>query len=268
MPSKAQLINRFRAEDGFTLPEMLVAMASATIIMIAMIGLLIFTTTQAARINERVEADQLGRTAMSRITDELHSSCTGFGTHAIQGPSSGSLTAPLETTGPLSLWFISSYGSSSASSKAAVVTTVFEHDIKWEESKTGNKLGTLTDYRFESKSGTGPSKVGGKYEFPTLTPSNAKAFVLAKNVIPLTISGTPTIFQYYTLSAETGAFSQITEKIPAEAAANTVAKVTIGFTQAPESGQTKLGRTVPFDQAVVLRLNPTETGESIDEPCS
>lgn len=259
---KAQIISRLRADDGFTLMEMIVAMASATIVMIAMVGLLIFTTSQASRINERVETSRVGRTAMSRITDELHSSCTGFGTHAIQGPSSTPVS-PLESSGPLSLWFVSAYGSSS--SKEPVVETVYLHDIAWKE--TSKKLGTLTDYRFESKSGSGPVKAGGKYEFPTLEKTNAKAVLLAKDVIPQTISGTPTIFQYYKLS-ESGAFSQISEKISTEAAANAVAKVSISFTQAPESGETKLARTVPFNDAVVLRLNPTETGESSNEPCS
>jgi type II secretory pathway pseudopilin PulG len=263
---KAHLTDRLRTDDGFTLIEMLVAMSSATVIMIAMVAMLIFTTNQASRITERVQADQIGRTAMTRITDDLHSSCTGFGTDAIQGPTAA-VTSPLESTGPLSLWFISAYGSSS--SGEAIVKPVYLHNIKWEESKTGKKLGTLTDYRFESKSGSGPTATGGKYEFLALKESNAKKILLAKNVIPQTISGTPTIFQYYKLSGKTGAFSQITEQIPAEATANAVAKVSIGFTQAPESGETKLGRTVPFDDAVVLRLNPTETGEHVTpEPCS
>jgi Tfp pilus assembly protein PilW len=262
-------IPQLRDENGFTLIEMLVAMLSATIIMIAMIGLLVFTTNQASRISERVQADRIGRTAMTRITDELHSSCTGFGTDAIQGPSS-TPTAPLEATGALNLWFISAYGS--PSSKEAVQTTVYEHDIRWESTGTssgGEKLGTLWDDRFESKSGTGPGTSAGKWEFPALEKTKAKATILAKNVIPMSVSGTSTIFQYYTLSSETGAYKLLTEKISAEATANTITKVTISFKQAPEGGETKLGRTVPFNDAVVLRLNPTETGTNAkDEPCS
>ena len=55
----------------------------------------------------------------------------------------------------------------------------------------------------------------------------------------------------------------------AEAAASKVAKVAISFTQAPEGGETKLGRAVAFNNAVVLRLNPTETGAGAkDETCT
>ena len=66
------LLSTLRSEQGTSLMEMLVAMLSATIIMIAMIGFLIFTTTQTSRVSERVETDRLGRMAMARITDELH----------------------------------------------------------------------------------------------------------------------------------------------------------------------------------------------------
>jgi Tfp pilus assembly protein PilV len=257
------------AESGFTLVEMLVAMLSATIIMIAMVALLIFTTSQASRISERVQATRIGHVSMTRIIDELHSSCTGFGTNAVQGPSPES---PLESTDPTNLWFISAYGSST--SKEAVQKTVYEHDINWTATKkngSGEQLGTLTDYSFESKSGTGPGTTSGKWEFPTLKTTNAKKTILATNVIPLTISGTHTLFQYYKLSGETGKFTEITEKIPTEAAANAVAKVSISFVQAPEgsAGESKLARAAPFSDSVVLRLNPTETGEGIkDEPCS
>jgi type II secretory pathway pseudopilin PulG len=264
-----KLTPRLRDERGFTLIELLVAMLSTTVIMIAMIGLLVFTTNQASRITERVQADRIGRLAMTRITDELHSSCTGFNTDAIQGPSS-TVTSPLEPTGALNLWFISAYGS--PTSEKAVESTVYEHDIRWESKGTnssGEKLGNLWDYRFESKSGSGPSSASGKWEFPELKEASAKPILLAKNVTPMSVSGTSTIFQYYTLSHETGAYKLLTENISTAATANTIAKVTISFKQAPEGGETKLGRAVPFNDAVVLRLNPTETGTATkDEPCS
>jgi hypothetical protein len=262
---RRHLMSLFRAERGATLLELLVAMASATIIMIAMVALLQFTSTQASRITERVQSDRLGRNAMTRIVDELHSGCIGFGTQAVQGPSSTPV-APLESTGPVNLWFITSYGSASGS--LAVEKTVYEHDVRWaEEGKTGQ--GTLTDYWFESAAGSGPGTTSGKWEFPVLEVGKAKRRVLATKVIPLTVSGTKTIFQYFTLSSTTGAFTQLTEKYSTEATADKIARVVISFTQAPEGGSTKLGRAVSFNDAVVLRLNPTETGEGVkDEPCT
>lgn len=259
------LLSTLRSEQGAMLLELLVSMIIATVIMIAMVGLLIFTTTQSSRVSERVETDRLGRMAMARITDELHSACTGFGTNALQGPST-TPASPLESTGPLNLWFISAYGSST--SREAVEKTVYEHDIHWTPNKTGATIGTLTDYSFESTAGTGPGTTAGQWTFPTLNETNAKKRVLAKNVIPLSVSGVNTIFQYYEIT-ESSTFAQLTSNLPAEAKANNIVKVAINFTQAPESGKTTLARDASFSDAVVLRLNPTETGEAVqNEPCS
>lgn len=261
-----RLTSTLRAEHGTSLLELLVAMASATIIMIAMVGLLQFTTTQASRISERVQSDRIGRLAMTRVIEELHSSCTGFGAQAIQGPST-TPSSPLETSSPTNLWYVSAYGS--PTSKSAVEKTVYLHDISWAEEAKKNGQGTLTDYSFESVSGSGPGTTAGNWEFPTLEVAKAKKRVLATKVTPVTISSTKTVFQYYTLSSSTGSFTRLTEKIPAEAAASKIAKVAISFTQAPEGGETKLGRAVSFNDAVVLRLNPTETGEGAkDETCT
>lgn len=263
---RRRLTSTLRAEHGTSLLELLVAMASATIIMIAMVALLQFTTTQASRIGERVQSDRLGRLAMTRVIEELHSSCTGFGAQAIQGPST-TPKAPLETSGPTNLWYVSAYGSSTSGS--AVEKTVYLHDINWVEEAKKNGQGTLTDYSFESVAGSGPGTTTGNWEFPALETTKAKRRVLATKVTPVTISGTKTVFQYYTLSSSTGSFTQLTEKIPAEAAASKIAKVAISFTQAPEGGETKLGRAVAFNDAVVLRLNPTETGAGAkDETCT
>jgi hypothetical protein len=259
------LLSTLRSEQGAMLLELLVAMIIATVIMIAMVALLIFSTTQDSRVNERVETDRLGRMAMARITDELHSSCTGFGTDAIQGPSTTPVS-PLESTGPLNLWFISAYGSST--SQEAVQTVVYEHDVHWEPIKAGATTGTLWDYSFENIAKTGPGTTAGQWEFPTLSVANAKKHLLATDVIPLSISSVNTIFQYYEIT-ESGTFAQLTSNIPAEAKANNVVKVGINFTQAPSTGQTKLGRAATFSDAVVLRLNPTESGEAVqNEPCS
>jgi hypothetical protein len=267
MPSYPQLAPG--SEQGTTLIELLVAVTSAIIVVLALLAILEFSTAQETRISERIQANRIGRAAMTKVIDELHSSCTGFGTTAIQAPGTAP-TAPLASLGPLDLWFISAYGS--PSSEKAVQTTVYEHDIHWTstgKSNTGETLGTVTDYVFESTKGTGPGTVAGRWEFPALTVANAKARVLAKNVIPPTVAGTNTLFQYYKFSS--GEYVAITEKFPAAATANEVGKVTVSFTQAPETGNTPTRgiRTVPFNDAVVLRFNSTEVGaEAKNEPCT
>ncbi|HLH13868.1 MAG TPA: hypothetical protein VKV16_03690 [Solirubrobacteraceae bacterium] len=265
----APIYSLLRSERGASLMELLVAMSSATIVMVALITILSFSSGQEIRISDRVQADRTGRAAMTRIIDELHSSCTGFGAAAIQQPS-GTPKSPLLSAGPLNLWFISAYGSSTSAS--AIPSTVYEHDINFTYTGTNSssvRLGKLTDYTFQSKAGSGPKGSTQKWEFPALEAGNATARVLAKNVIAPEISGKETIFQYYKLNSETGVYSPIEEsKISTEAASGAIAKVSIAFQQAPEDAKTTVDRVVPFSNAVVLRLDPAETGSgSSDEPC-
>ncbi len=179
------------AEQGFTLIEVLVGMVCSIVVLFALYAILNFTLNQETRITEVVQANQIGRTAMSKIVEELHSSCTGV--TPIREPS-GTPESPLEKTGPLSLWFISVYGN--ASSGEASISSVTLHDISWTKTGTSNtskKLGTLTDYSFTSES----TSKSPEWKFPSPKIANAKAKVLAYNVIPTEVNGESTIFQYY-----------------------------------------------------------------------
>jgi prepilin-type N-terminal cleavage/methylation domain-containing protein len=262
------------AEQGFTLVELLVAMLISTVVIAALVAILTFSLGQETRITDKVQADQIGRTAMTNIIDELHSSCTGFGANAIQGPSE-TPTSPLASSGATNLWFVSAYGNED--SGEALIEKVTEHDINWTastKSNTGEELGTLTDYSFESTSGN--AKAG--WTFPSLTVAKAKIKVLAKNVIPpeIEISGkkTPTIFQYYkyenTASSETDGelVALSSSEVPTAAKEGNVAKATVSFAQAPAGGDTRTNRSASFSNSVILRFTPSETGAEVkNEPC-
>jgi type II secretory pathway pseudopilin PulG len=252
------------AEQGFTLVELMVAMLCSIIVVVALYTIVNFTLNQEVRTNEVVQVDQVGRTAMSSIVEELHSSCTGVA--PIQKPSSEP-TLPLLKSGPTSMWFISAYGD--AGSGNASPSEVTEHEILWTLNETINtkKLGTLTDYAFKSE-GESP-----EWTFPSPTAANAakspnKITILAKDVIPNEINSASTVFQYY--KYENGAL--VTDKLATAAEVEQVAKVTIGFSQAStggvgstNGGDTRTGRAVSFSDSVVLRLDPTEN-ES-EGPC-
>lgn len=254
---------RSSASDGFTLIEMLVAVLCATVIVAALLAILDFSLRQNSRISDRVQTDRAGRIALSKITEELRSSCTGFGSTAIQAPST-TPTSPLGSSNGSNLWFLSAYGNST--SGAAVVSNLKQHDINWTEtsqSSSGEKLGTLTDYSFTGSGGP-PT-----WTFPSLTTANATATVLAKNVIPPS-KGT-TVFHYYKYdtTSTSATYGELIELSSSElplttTTAKTVAKVSISFTQAPESKDTRAGHTTSFaGGSVVLRFTPLESaGES------
>jgi hypothetical protein len=253
------------AEQGFSLLEVLVAALASIVVVIALFTIINFTLNQEVRTNEIVQADQVGRTAMGGIVEELHSSCTGVA--PIQQPSAP--ISPLTKSGPLSMWFISAYGDTE--SGAATLPEVTEHDISW--TKTGmsttepkEELGTLTDYAFKSEA----TSKSPEWKFGTLETSKAKATILAKNVIPNKINSEATIFQYYKYKS-----GELVTATPSTsvAEAELVAKVTIGFSQAStggglgstNGGDTRTGRPAGFSDSVVLRLDPTE--KESEGPC-
>jgi Tfp pilus assembly protein PilW len=257
-----------RTDAGFTLMELLMAMFTAIIVVGALLSILDISLQQESRVVNRTQANQIGRTAMSNIVDQLHSACTG--TTPIQMPS-GTL-AELTPTGPTSLWFISSYGDSDTAE--AVLSEVTMHDIAWAKTSTSNtglELGKLTDYQFAG-SGT-----PGSWTFKSpLKPANASPVkVVAENVIRPTGGA---IFQYfkYETNSTSASYDQLVPMASSELGTNltttgaaSIAKVTINYTQAPvgENGvaDTRADRTVSFSDSVVFRLDPTTSGS--EGPC-
>ena len=244
-------------ERGFTLIELLVAMIAGLVLTGALLAILEISLRQTTRLTDRVQVDRGGRRAMNNIVDELHSSCTGFGSTAIQVPST-TPTSPLAPLGSANLWFLSAYANPTSPEPA--VSKIVQHDINWTStgtSNTGEQLGTLRDYSF---TGSGESPY---WTFPTLSTGNATTRVLATNVVPLTPS---TVFQYWrydTNAANTATYGKLVEIAPAELAAvaegKKVAQVTISYRQAPEKGDTHEGHTTVFKGSVVLRLTPPES---------
>lgn len=247
------------AEQGMSLIELLVASLMTSVILAALVALLVVTINQETRITDRVQADQLGRTAMTSMIEELQSSCTGFGGTPIQADS-----------GNTSLWFINAFHQKS--STEAYPSKVTKHEIVWEKkgkSNTGEEFGTITDYVYESNGGAAPD-----WSFPEHATSTR---VLAQDVIPAEISAKPMVFQYY--KYKEGVLGELaSSEIPlSSATAEDVAKVTITFSQAsrptktaaePEpTPDTRSGRTAPFSDSVVLRYSPTESTTEESKPC-
>ena len=62
-------------EHGFTLIELLVAMVAGMAVIGALFGILEVSLHQTANLTDRVQSNQNGRIAMTRIIDALHSTC-------------------------------------------------------------------------------------------------------------------------------------------------------------------------------------------------
>ncbi len=63
------------AEHGFTLVEVVVALVTGMIVSLALFSILDTYARQTGRISDVAQATNVGRTAMTHIVDELHSTC-------------------------------------------------------------------------------------------------------------------------------------------------------------------------------------------------
>jgi prepilin-type N-terminal cleavage/methylation domain-containing protein len=209
---------RLSDEQGFTLIEMLVAMVAGVAVTGALFSILDVALHQTSRMTDKVQVDQNGRIAMTKIVDELHSSCLSYGFVPIQSGSSGSTLA-----------FVNAY------SKESVIPSATKHEIIWSSSAE-----TLTDKSYASTGGSWPS-----FTFSgTATPVNGVR--IANNISQGVEAGkTVPIFRYYAYAQSAESTSEtplgaikstaMTETELAKSTA-TVSSVKIVFTQAPSDG--------------------------------
>jgi Tfp pilus assembly protein PilW len=282
-------ISRFpniRDEQGFTLIELLVSMLMAVVVTGALFAILEVSVHQTTLVTDKVQANQLGRVAMTRIVDELHSSCLAAGFAPIQAKSS-------ETE----LIFKNAYSSEAviANNKEAEAKTagtgVFEHQIVWNKT-----AGTLTDFTYKSTSGEGTGAVfptldysSTTHEAPNATPT--KGVLLASNVTQSENSAKEKIpvFEYYkyatvsssSASAPLGTLISIKgEYIPLkveteagllaekENSTAVVSSVLISFRQTPSDKKIEHDQFADFSNQATLALSAPNSETPIrDSPC-
>jgi hypothetical protein len=155
-------------EGGFSLIELLVAMAAAVVVVFAVFTIQDVVLRQTSREFSQVDATQHVREALENLENELHSACLTDNVTPIQGGST-----------PSTLLFVSQFGT------AATLTPV-EHQIAF--SSTGQ---TLIESTFAETGVTTSSSGLPVYTFST-TPSTTRT--LLTNVKQ---SGTTPVFQYF-----------------------------------------------------------------------
>ena len=111
------------SDDGFTLIELIVAMAMAIPVLFALSMILVVTLHQTQRTYTRVNATSAARNAMATVENELHSACVGQNTDPILPGSTPTSMSFLSYTGtddtPTPVWhmlaLVANPGSSPAS---------------------------------------------------------------------------------------------------------------------------------------------------------
>jgi Tfp pilus assembly protein PilW len=213
-------------EDGFTLIELVVAMAIAITVVIALSGIMIVTLRQTKGTLIRVDATRQARVAMTQIENELHSACVGGAAVPIQALST-----------PSKLIFLSYTGD-------AVSPTPVWHEL----SLTGT---TLTDTAYgvtATTTGSGWARTG-----------TGTATQLLTNVTAL---GTNPVFQYFAYQPYLGTDGNYYWAIPDGTNPQPVTGAALSAAPLSTSGSglstTSAASTV--EAVITLSVGPTTTG--------
>ena len=159
-------------QSGFTLVELVVAMAMGIVVMFALSSIMITMLHQTQRTFTRVDATRQARVALSTIDNAVHSACVD-GTPPIQAGSTGSTMIFLSYTG-----------------NAATTAPVW-HELTFSG-------GTLKDYRYNATpnptyatTGAPPAWLRGSAQSP------ASVTLLANASQQTNSSGAVPVFQYF-----------------------------------------------------------------------
>jgi Tfp pilus assembly protein PilW len=251
---------RRRLDDasGMTLIETLVALVTGLAVLGAAFTVLEVTLHQSSRLSDYAQANQLGRTAMTRIVDELHSACIAPAFKPVQ-----------EGSGESKLVFVNAY---SEKTEIGVGEKTRKDEIVWNE-----KEKWLTDSVYRSSGGAWP-------EFTFAGEATPKAGTRIGETISRAelesngVKEKPPIFRYfqYATKASTVAsepLSTLMEVKPPEkgfskAEAEKVAGVQVSFQTGPTSGNRATDRSVDLTSQVTFAFAAARSEATIqDAPC-
>jgi prepilin-type N-terminal cleavage/methylation domain-containing protein len=251
-----------RCERGFTLVELLVAMALGIVVVSAVITTLNVTMAEATRTFTMIDATQRARPTLAKLQSELASACLTSGITPIEAGSTAN-----------SLIFLSAFGN-------AAQPTPIEHDITFSSSS-----GNLTDAVYAVTGGSAPDWTFSSTPYATTTLLTA-----------VSQSGTTPVFQYFayqqapngsggyytdgagnpymmlldgtssvpgTSPAVIPAASPLSDALPsglsavnAQAAAEVMITMRIGASGGPDENTTISGASLNVTDSIVLRLTP------------
>jgi Flp pilus assembly pilin Flp len=225
-------IASLRDERGATLVEVTVATAAGVVVLFALTMMIVVTLHSSARVSARVDATRNARLTVSRITEQLRSSCVAPRVAPVRAGSTGT-----------SLRFVHQTGS----------------DVVLEPVLSRIDLvgGTLTQYDYGVSGGSMPV-----WDFEEQTPVSQQQ--LATGLAPIPPSGSVFTYLAYANKAVT---EELSTPLSAENARRTVA-VRVAFSAAPRhTPVADAGAAAQIRDTALLRLTSLAFNAETDDPC-
>jgi prepilin-type N-terminal cleavage/methylation domain-containing protein len=244
---------RLAGADGFTLTELLVAMAAGVVVVLAASSVMIVALHTESRVQDSVIAVQQGRTAMEQLLQELNSGCLTNDVSPVQ-PTTATGITPVVSSDGSDLVFVSGVGDHSSN-------TPTEHVVSVQN-------GALIDMSYANTGGQPPAlNTAATWTFNS-TPT--ARHTLLEHVAQ--VNSTTPIFQYYSFSnsSNPNANSLLNavplSPLPLSAAAASVAQVDINWQALPSDGLSDASRATVMSDSVVFRFTPASPTD-LNYPC-
>jgi hypothetical protein len=225
--------NLARDERGTTIAELMVGIATGTVVMLGLTTLVVVTLHATTRVSARVDATQRARLVLTRVIDQIHSACIAPKVPPIQKESTSTI-----------LRFVHAPGAA-----VAPVPTLSVISLSGE---------TLSQSDYELKEGAAPAWI--------FKSTPVKTTQLMTGVSP--IAATRPVFTYYGSSA--GAVSALPLPTPlTELDASRTIQVSMAFKAAPKSGPgTEDATPARMQGSATLRLTAVSfNDEATSLPC-
>lgn len=239
------VLRRLRSERGFTLVEVLVAMVAGLIVCGALFAILEVSVRQNARITDRVQSQQIGSNALTRIIDPLRSGCISRGATPVQSGSTGT---------------------------KLIFTTAFSNETTPKPEQVYKETVELVGTKLWAKT---QKATGGSWPTYTGWEEPGNSTLLAENIYEP--GGTEPVFRYYkyqeeATSSSTSGYSTLTKlktsSALTEAEAKTVAGVEVRFEALPQDNYSAQHRGTELMDSVTFALSsPASEGSTTDSPC-
>jgi prepilin-type N-terminal cleavage/methylation domain-containing protein len=245
---------RLSGDAGFTLVELLVAMAAGVVVIFGAMTIMIVSLHLTSTVSDRVLATAEGRTAMEQLLQELNSGCLANDISPVQAVTGAGIT-PAAQSDATHLVFVTGLGQSSTA-------TPTEHVIAIQN-------GALIDTSYAGTGGSPPAlNIPPTWTF-SATPT--RRTTLLENVAQ--VNGTTPLFQYYSYAnAANPNTNSLLNAVPLSpmplttSAAPTVAQINIAWQAGPSDGRTDASRVTVMNDSVVFRLTPASP-TSTNYPC-
>jgi Flp pilus assembly pilin Flp len=233
---RARISRRLADERGATMIEVLVSTATGVVVLAGLTMVIVVTMHSNARVSARIDANQQGRLAVTKVMKQLHSACVAPKIAPIQAASSGTL-----------LKFI--HAAPGEGNAVAPLPTMTELSLAG---------GVLTQTDRAAVGGTAPN-----WTYSATTTSR----ILLSGVAPIAPSSS--IFDYY--AGNNGSTTPTAQAVPlSSASALETVQVRIAFTVSPTRGTSikDASAAATIRDGATLRLTPPSFNEAaVSLPC-